>query len=301
LFLKKNYFLRYWPIYSMILPGIAYFIIFQYIPLFGSVIAFQKYNIFSGIWGSEWVGFDNFRIMLEHPNFYRIIRNTLVIAFYKLVLGFPAPILLALLLNEVRQRYFKRFIQTFLYLPHFLSWVIVGGIVINILSPTTGMVNEVIKLFGEKPIFFMQMPEYFRSIVVVSDIWRSVGWGTIIYLAALAGVNMELYESAEVDGASRLRQTISITLPAIMPTIIVLLLINIGDFLNLGAEQLLVLQNPLVLEVGDIIDTYVYRVGLLGGQFSQTAAVGMFKSVIGFILIIGANRLAKLTTGNSIY
>ncbi len=285
----------------MILPGVAYFIIFQYVPLLGSVIAFQKYNIFSGIWGSEWVGFDNFKIMLEHPNFYRILRNTLLIAFYKLAFGFPAPILLALLLNEVARKYYKRVIQTFLYLPHFLSWVIVGGIVMNILSPTTGLLNEIITRLGGESIFFMQKPEYFRSIVVISDIWRNVGWGTIIYLAALASVNMELYEAAEVDGAGRLRQTFSITLPAIMPTVIVLLLINIGDFLNLGAEQLLVLQNPLVLEVGDIIDTYVYRVGLLGGQFSQTAAVGMFKSVVGFILIIGANQLAKRTTGNSIF
>jgi len=298
---RKNYFLKHWQLYSMIFPGLLFFIVFKYIPLAGIWIAFQDYNVFTGIFGSKFVGWKHFQNLFTYPEFFRVLRNTLLISIYQLVYGFPAPIILALFLNEVRKIVFKRIVQTVLYLPHFLSWVIVGGLVINFLSPNSGLLNEVIRMSGREPIFFMQEPAYFRSIVVVSNLWKEVGWGTIIYLAALAGVNPELYEAAEVDGAGKLRQVFSVTLPAILPTIMVLLLLRIGNILDLGFEQVYMLLNPLVAETGEIIDTYIYRVGLLGGQYSYTTAIGLFKSVVGVILVVGANHLSKRLTGNSIY
>jgi len=298
---RKNYYLKHWALYSMILPGIVFFVIFKYVPLMGSVIAFQDYNIYLGITGSKFVGWKHFQNLFDYPDFYRVLRNTILISLYQLVYGFPAPILLALLLNEVRKQFFKRTVQTVLYLPHFLSWVIVGGMVINFLSPRTGLLNELIKLFGGEPIFFLQEPGFFRSIVVASGIWKEVGWSTIIYLAALAGVNPELYEAAEADGAGRFRQAIHISLPSILPTIVVLLLLRIGNILDLGFEQIYILLNPLVWETGEVFDTYIYRIGLIGGQYSYTTAIGLFKSVVGFILLVGFNQLSKRTTGNSIY
>ncbi|MFK7696184.1 ABC transporter permease [Paenibacillus sp. HJGM_3] len=298
---KRNYFVKHWPIYSMILPGLLFFVIFKYIPLGGSVIAFQNYNIFDGVFGSKFVGFKHFENLFAYPEFYRIFRNTLLISLYQLVFGFPAPILLALLLNEVGKAVFKRTVQTILYLPHFLSWVIVGGLVINFLSPSAGLVNDVIEWFGGEPIFFMQEPSYFRTIIVSSGLWKEIGWSTIIYLAALTGINPDLYEAAEVDGAGKLRQVFSITLPSILPTIMVLLLLRIGNILDLGFEQIYIFLNPLVTETGEVFDTYIYRIGLLGGQYSYTTAIGLFKSVIGFVLLVGANFISRRTTGNSIY
>ncbi|WP_238177711.1 ABC transporter permease [Paenibacillus contaminans] len=298
---KKSYFARHWPIYSMIVPGLLFFVVFKYIPLAGSIIAFQDYNVFDGVFGSKFVGMKHFDNLFAYPEFYRVFKNTLLISFYQLLFGFPAPIALALLLNEVRKMMFKRTLQTVLYLPHFISWVIVGGLVINFLSPSTGLLNDVIKWFGGEPVFFMQEPDYFRSIIVISSIWKEVGWGTIIYLAAIAGINPDLYEAAEVDGAGKWRQTISITIPSILPTIMVMLLLRIGNILDLGFEQIYTLLNPLVTETGEVFDTYIYRVGLLGAQYSYTTAIGLFKSVIGFVLLIGANFISRRTTGNSIY
>lgn len=299
--IRKNYFLKYWQIYSMILPGILFFIIFRYIPIFGSVIAFQDYNVFSGILGSEFVGFKHFVNLFTYPEFSRILSNTILISLYQIIFGFPAPIILALLLNEIRKMFFKRVVQTVIYLPHFLSWVIVGGLVISALSPNYGVVNELLNSLGLQKIFFMQNPEYFRGIVVISGIWKEVGWGTIIYLAALAGINPELYEAAEVDGAGKFRQVFCITLPALLPTIMVLLLLRIGNVLDLGFEQIYILLNPLVKVKGDIIDTYIYEVGLLSFQYSYTTAIGIFKSVVGLVLIVGANQLSKKLTGSSLY
>lgn len=298
---KKRYLLKNWQIYSMILPGILFFIIFRYIPLAGSIIAFQDYNVFSGLWGSKFVGFKHFEALFTYPEFFSILRNTILISLYQLIFGFPAPIILALLLNEVRKMMFKRVVQTVIYLPHFLSWVIVGGLVINFLSPNYGIINQLFGYFGIEKIFFMQEPAYFRSIVVISGIWKEVGWNTIIYLAAVAGINSELYEAADMDGASKFRQVFSVTLPALMPTIMVLLLLRIGHILDLGFEQIYILLNPLVKDTGNIIDTYIYEVGLLGSQFSYTTAIGIFKSIIGLILILGANKLSKRLTGNSLY
>ncbi|NHW36196.1 sugar ABC transporter permease [Paenibacillus aceris] len=285
----------------MVLPGLIYFILFKYIPLSGVIIAFQDYSVFTGIFGSSFVGLNHFHNLFTYPEFLRVLKNTLLISIYQIVLGFPAPIALAMLMNEVRKMFFKRAVQTVLYLPHFISWVIVGGLVINFLSPSSGMVNDFLKWLGKEPVFFMQEPNYFRSIVVTSGIWKEVGWGTIIYLAALAGINPELYESAEVDGAGKLKQAFSITLPSLLPTIMVLLLLRVGHVLDLGFEQIYMLLNPLVTETGEVLDTYIYRIGLLGGQYSYTTAIGLFKSLVGVILVVGANQLSKKTTGNSIY
>ncbi|UQZ82448.1 putative multiple-sugar transport system permease YteP [Paenibacillus konkukensis] len=299
--LKSSYVIKNWQIYSMIVPGLLFFVIFKYIPLAGSIIAFQNYTPFGGILGSKFVGLEHFVRLFSYPEFYRVLRNTLLISMYQLIFGFPAPLILALLLNEVRKVAMKRFMQTILYVPHFLSWVILGGMVMTLLSPDRGLVNHVLNSFGSDSVFFMQQPEYFRSIVVISGVWKEAGWGTIVYLAALTGVNPELYEAAEVDGAGKLRQVFSVTIPAIMPTIMVLLLLKIGHMLDLGFEQIYVLLNPLVRETGDILDTYIYEVGLLGGQYSYTTAIGLFKSVVGLILILGANAISKKTTGDSIY
>ncbi|WP_260982243.1 sugar ABC transporter permease [Paenibacillus sp. 32O-W] len=293
--------IRNWPLYTMILPGLIYFVVFKYIPLSGSIIAFQDYNVFDGVWGSSFVGLKHFINLFTYPEFYSVLTNTVLISLYKLFFGFPAPILLALLLNEVRKVLFKRTIQTVLYLPHFLSWVIAGGLIINFLSPSSGIVNEWIRSFCSEPIFFLQEPKYFRTIIVGSGIWKEVGWNTIIYLAALAGINPDLYEAAEVDGAGKLRQAFSITIPSLLPTIIVLLLLNIGHILDLGFEQIYMFLNPLVYETGEVFDTYIYRIGLLGGQFSYTTAIGIFKSIVGFILLFGANYLSKKMTDHSIF
>lgn len=298
---KKSYVLKHWEIYTMVLPGIIFFLLFKYVPLLGTVIAFQDYNVFQGITGSPFVGWKHFVNLFTYPEFYRMFNNTMLISLYQLVFGFPAPLLLALLLNEVGKKLMKKTFQTVIYMPHFLSWVIVGGLIINILSPSSGLINAMLQALGFEPVFFLQEPSYFRSIIVLSGIWKEVGWGTIIFLAALSGINPELYESADVDGAGKLRQVFSITLPSLLPTIMVLLLLKIGSMLDLGFEHIYILLNPLVLDTGEIMDTYIYRIGLLGGQYSYTTAIGLFKAVIGLVLVVGANKLSKKTTGNSIY
>ncbi|MBO0992138.1 ABC transporter permease [Bacillus sp. SD088] len=285
---------KHWMLYIMILPGIIYYIIFKYIPLFGSVIAFQDYQIFKGILGSPWVGLDNFRFLFSYQDFFLVLRNTATIAVYQLVFSFPAPIILALLFNEVRVLLAKKTLQSLFYLPHFLSWVVVGGIVFELLS-TQGIVNAILGFFDVDPILFMQEEKYFRTIVVLSGIWKEIGWGTIIYLAAIAGINPNLYEAAVVDGAGRWKQTIHITIPMLFPTILVLFLLNIGNFLELGFDQIFNLLTPMTYSVGDIIETYVYRAGVLQGQYSMTTAIGLFQSVIGFALLWIFNRLARKT------
>jgi len=298
---RISYFYKNWQLYCMLAPGVLFFLFFKYVPITGSVIAFQDYNIYKGITGSEFVGFKHFLNLFTYPEFSTIFSNTVLISIYQLIFGFPAPIILALLLNEVRKMWFKRTVQTIVYLPHFLSWVIVGGLVINVLSPNYGIVNDLLEQLGFDRIFFMQQPEYFRSIVVASGIWKEVGWNTIIYLAALASINPEMYEAADVDGAGRLRKIVSITLPSLLPTIMILFLLRIGNLLELGFEQIYMLLNPLVAEKGQILDTYIYSIGLLGGQFSYTTAIGIFKSVVGLILILGFNQISKRVTGQTLY
>jgi putative aldouronate transport system permease protein len=294
-------FWKYRALYLISLPGIIYFIVFKYVPLLGSVIAFQDYNIFDGYTGSKWVGLEHFTRMFAHYDFLNILKNTVLIGVYDLLLGFPAPIILALLLNELRIVMYKRLLQTVVYMPHFLSWVIVSGIAIGILSPSTGAVNHFITWLGFEPIYFMGEESWIRTVLISSGIWRDSGYGTIIYLAALAGINPDLYEASEVDGANRWRQTISITLPSLLPTIMILFLLHIGKFLDFGFERVYVFLNPLNKESGEILDTYIYAQGLQGQQFSYTTAIGLFKAVVGVIFIVTGNILSKKTTGESLY
>lgn len=295
---------RMWKVralYFISLPGIAYFLIFKYVPLAGSVIAFQNYNIFKGFTGSEWVGFEHFRTMFQYQDFGRILSNTILLGVYDLIFAFPAPIVLAILLNELRVVFYKRVLQTVVYMPHFLSWVIISGIALGILSPSTGIVNQFLQWLGFEPIYFLGENSYIRSVLIGSGIWRDSGYGTIIYLAALAGINPDLYEAAEVDGAGRWKQTMAITLPSLIPTIMILFLLHIGRFLDLGFERVWVFLNALNTGNGEILDTYIYKAGLLSQQFSYTTAVGLFKSVVGLLLVVTGNILSKKTTGESLY
>lgn len=296
-----RYLWRYRILYLLSVPGILYFFLFKYVPLFGSVIAFQNYNIFKGITGSDWVGLEHFQKMFSHYDFLRILNNTILLGLYDLVIAFPVPILLAILLNEVRMIVFKRLLQTIVYMPHFLSWVVISGIFMGIFSMDAGVVNKALGFLGMQPIYFLGEDSYIRSILIGSGIWRDSGYGTIIFLAAIAGINPDLYEAAEVDGAGRLKQIWSITLPCLLPTIMILLLLHIGKFLDLGFERVFVFLNPLNLESGEILDTYIYKAGLLSQQYSYTTAIGLFKSVVGLMLILLGNFFSKKTTGESLY
>ncbi|QNK55820.1 sugar ABC transporter permease [Paenibacillus sp. PAMC21692] len=292
-FKQRSPWLRYWDLYLMLLPAMLFIIVYKYVPMYGVIIAFKDFNIMKGIMGSSWIGFEHFRQLFMFDEFPRVVRNTIIISFMKLIFGFPAPIIIALLLNELVLKRFKRVVQTFTYIPHFISWVVVGGIVIDLLSPSSGIVNKVIQSLGLEPIFFMSDGQWFRWILVFSDNWKEAGWGAIIYLAAILGINDELYQAARVDGATRLRQIWHVTLPCIRSTIVILLLLRIGNVFDAGFEQILVMYNAMVYEVADIIDTYVYRVGLGQMQFGLTTAAGLFKSVIGCGLLIMANWMAR--------
>jgi putative aldouronate transport system permease protein len=282
---------RNWPLYAMLVPGFIFIILFSYTPMYGVIIAFQDFQPVSGFLGSEFVGLKWFRYLLDMPDFKNVFGNTLVIALYKMFFGQLVPILFALLLNEIRHDLYKRSIQTLVYLPNFLSWVIVGGIFIDLLS-TKGIINKFLNVFGINSIFFLGSNDWFRFTLVATDVWKGFGFGAIIYLAALSGINPELYESAMIDGANRWKQTLHITLPGIIPTIILLATLNLGNVLNAGFEQVLMFYNPAVYQTGDIIDTFVYRAGLIDAQFSLATAVGLFKSVISFFLIVISYKLA---------
>ncbi|MFD1953296.1 ABC transporter permease [Paenibacillus thailandensis] len=288
-------------IYVMILPGLLYFLIFKYIPMFGLVISFQDYKPFKGIFGSEWVGFEHFRRLFTEPDFWMILSNTLILFGMNLLFYFPVPIILALMLNEVRIAFFKRFFQTLVYLPHFMSWVIIVSISYVMLTMDGGIVNELLVYLGMDKINFLLSPEWFRPMYIVQVIWREAGWGTIIYLAAIASVDPQLYEAARMDGAGRFRQIWHITLPAIRSVIIVLLILKIGDVLELGFEHVYLLLNSMNRDVAEIIDTYVYTAGLRQMQFSYSAAVGFFKSLVGLVLVMIANKLSKKFGEEGIY
>jgi putative aldouronate transport system permease protein len=285
----------------MLVPGAVYYIVFHYVPMYGAVIAFKDFSITKGILGSPWVGFKHFEEVFKQDKFWQVFNNTLLISVYRLFFGFPAPILVALLMNEVRKIAFKRFIQTVIYLPHFVSWVILGGILVNLLSLDYGVLNALLKMVGFEPVPFMSNPSYFRSVLVGSMIWKEFGWNTIIYMAALAGINPQLYEAAMIDGAGRFQRMWSITLPCIKSTIIVLLILRLGNMMEAGFEQVFILLNPTVIGVADIIDTYVYRLGLAEGQFSLAATVGLFKSVINFSLLLLANFMARAMGERGLY
>ena len=286
-------------LYLMILPGILYFLIFRYYPMYGAVLAFKDYSVPDGIFGSPWVGLDNFRQVFNSTYFTNILTNTLLISAYRFFFALPAGIILALLLNEVRIGWFKKSVQTVTYLPHFLSWVVVYGVLLAMLS-TDGLVNQPIQSLGGSPINFLANPDWFRTVLVGSGIWKEAGWSAIIYLAALTSISQELYEAASVDGASRLRRIWDISLPGIIPVVALVSLLSLGNLLSAGFEQVFVMYNPAVYRVGDIVDTWVYRNGIQGFQFSVGAAVGLFKGVIGMVLIVFCNWLARRLTGKGI-
>lgn len=295
-------FKRTWPLHMMLVPGLLFAFLFQYVPMGGIVIAFQDFKPWIGILDSPWVGWQNFEYMFNRPDSVQVIWNTLIIASLKIFFGLLAPFTFALFLNEVRQMAFKRTIQTLVYLPHFLSWVILGGILLDILSTDGGIINRILMNgFGIKPIFFLGDGDWFRFTVVVSDVWKDFGFGTIVFLASLAGINPDLYEAAEVDGAGRWKQTLYITIPSIIPITIVIGTLSLGNILNAGFDQIFNLYNPLVYDKGDVIDTFVYRVSLLGGDFGFGTAVGLFKSVVALVLIVISYRLAYRYAGYRIF
>lgn len=296
-----QYVLKHRALYIMLAPGIAYLFVFKYVPLLGSVIAFKDYNIYKGILASDWVGLKYFYQFFNYPQFTRLLWNTLIISFYQTIFAFPAPIVLALLLNELRSAILKRSVQTILYLPHFLSWVIIGGLGYMLLSPQVGLINQWLSAFGWERIHFLQEPGYFRSIIIVSGIWKEMGWNAIIFLAALAGISPSLYEAAKIDGAGRWKQFLHITLPGILPAVMLLLLLKIGHTLDLGFEQIYIFLNPITYATGDVLDTYSYREGIVQGKYSMTTAIGLFKAAVGFLLLLMANRASKSLTGQGIF
>jgi len=283
---------REMPLHLMLLPCVVILIVYSYVPMAGVVIAFQKFIPAKGIFDSEWNGLNNFRFLLMMPNMTQVLWNTIWIAVLKIIASLTMPIMIALLLNEVAHRFVKRSIQTLIYLPHFLSWVILGGILIDILSPSQGVVNQVLTSFGAKPIFFLGDNDWFRTVLVVSDVWKEFGFNTIVYLAALTGINPSLYEAAIVDGANRWKQTWHITLPGMRPIIILLLTLSLGNVLNAGFDQVFNLLSPAVYETGDVLDTFIYRLGLEEYQYGVATAVGLFKSVVSLALISTSYFLA---------
>lgn len=273
------------PLHLMILPGFIVVFIYHYVPMFGAVMAFQNYIPVRGIWHSEWVGLENFIYIFSLPDTLQVIWNTIFIALLKIVAGLAAPMVVALLLNDIGKMLFKRTIQTLIYIPHFLSWVVLGGILIDLLSPSEGIVNGFLKLVGLEPVFFLGDNRWFPYTLMISDVWKEVGFNTIVYMAALTAINPALYESAVIDGANHWRRVWHITLPGIRPMIVLLATLSLGQILNAGFEQVFVLYNPQVYQSGDILDTLVYRIGLVNAQYSIATAVGLFKSVVSLVLV----------------
>lgn len=288
-----------WQYHAMLIPGVILTIIFSYIPLYGVVIAFQKYNVTTGF-HSPWVGFENFAFLFNQPNFLKVIWNTFYISFFKIALGIIVPVAFALLLNEVASRKLKRVYQTLIYMPNFMSWVIMAGILAELLSKD-GIINSIIMMLGGEAIPFLSSPKIFPWTIIFSDCWKEFGFGTVVYLAALTSIDPELYEAARVDGASRWRQTISITLPLMLPIIILKTILSLGNILNAGFDQVFNLYSPIVYESGDIIDTYVYRLGIEHAQYSISTAVGLFKSVVSAVLIGLSQLLADKAAGYRVF
>ena len=286
----------------MLIPVMLYFVLFQYKPMYGAIIAFKDFNAFVGVWDSKWVGFKHFQQFFESYYFWRLLRNTVLLSLYQLIFAFPAAIILALLLNEVRNQVFKKFVQSVSYLPHFISLVVVCGMLIDFLQPD-GIINILLLKAGfiDTPINFLILPEWFRTIFVASGIWQGIGWSSIIFLAALAGINPSLYEAAFVDGAGRWKQMLHITLPGIMPTIIILLILNIGSFMAIGSDKIILLYNPATYETADVIGSFVFRRGIMEANYSFTAAVGLFNSVINLILLVTINQVAKKKAESSLW
>jgi len=297
--IKKD-FQRNWTLYLLVLPVIIFYAVFMYKPMYGAIIAFMDYTPAKGISGSEWVGFTNFARFFSSPYFVRLLRNTLLLSIYSIVFGFPAPIILALLLNEVGSKKFKKISQTVTYLPHFVSMVVICGMIKDFCL-STGLINDIIAFFGGERVPLLQDPRYFRTIYTVSSIWQEVGWGSIIYLSALSGVDAQLYEAAAIDGAGRWKQTLHVTLPGIMPTIIVMLILRMGSLMSMGYEKTILLYNSAIYETADIISSYVYRVGLIEQDWSYSTAIGLFNSVINCVLLVVTNMISKKTTESSLW
>ncbi|MDQ0897732.1 putative aldouronate transport system permease protein [Paenibacillus sp. V4I7] len=288
-------------LYFMVLPGLLYFLIFKYWPMYGIFIAFKDYQPFLGFWDSPFVGLKHFESLFSDSNFLVLFRNTLILATYNILFFFPLPIVIALMLNELRQEFIKKTVQTLIYIPHFMSWVVVVGIAYIFLTTEGGIVNELLVRYGGEKINFLVSNDWFRTIITAEVIWKEMGWGTIIFLAALAGVDTQLYEAARMDGANRIRQLWHITLPAIRSTIVILLILRLGHFLDTGFEQIFLMLNAMNREVGEVFDTYVYSVGISQGQYSFSTAVGLFKSIVGLILVLVSNHLAKKFGEEGIY
>lgn len=280
-------------LFLMLLPVFLYFITFSYIPMIGNVMAFQNYSVGKGFLHSEWVGLKWFKEFFGSVYFGRLIKNTVAISVYSLLIGFPIPIIFALLLNEIKDGPFKRITQTISYLPHFISVVVVVGLMFNFLSPIDGLVNMLLNSMGKETINFMSDPKWFRTLYIGSGIWQNFGWDSIIYLAALSSVDPQLYESAQIDGAGKFKQMLHITLPGIAPTIIILLIMKVGNIMNVGFEKIILMYSPAIYETADVISTYVYRRGILGSQFGFSSAVGLFNSVINFLLLFTVNKISR--------
>ena len=291
---------RDWPLYTFAIAPLIFLAIFRYLPMLGNVIAFRRFRPGGNIFGDEWVGTLYVDMFIRDPAFWNVFSNTVIIGGMTLVVCFPLPIILALMLNEVRRKHFKKIVQSISYLPHFLSVVIVVGMVYQLLS-LQGTVNQITEAFGGDPVSFLQKPEWFRFIYVASEAWQTVGWGTILYLAALTAVDDALYEASRIDGANRWQQTWHVTIPGIRPTMVTLLILNIGNFLNVGFEKVLLLYNPMTYSTGDVISTYLYRVGLVSNNLSYAAAIGLFQAIIGFAMVMSANYISKRLVGTSLW
>ncbi|MEF2246738.1 ABC transporter permease subunit [Paenibacillus sp. IITD108] len=289
-------------LYMMLAPVIAYFLLFEYKPMYGAIIAFKNFNPYQGIWDSPWVGFKHFNHFFDSYYFWRLLKNTVLISVYSLLIIFPASIIFALMLNEVRSKWYKTIAQTMSYLPHFISLIVICGMIIDFTSPN-GIINRLIMGLGlvQEPVNFLILPEWFRSLYIGSGLWQSIGWNSIIYLAALAGISPSLYEAAVVDGAGRWRQLWNITIPSILPTILILLILNIGSLMSVGWDKIILLYNSATYETADVISTFVYRRGIMEADYSFSAAVGLFNSAINFTLLIIANRISRKTTESSLW
>lgn len=290
-----------WQLYSLLVLPLMYYLVFKYGPMIGNVIAFRRFRPGGPVLGTEWVGLKYFNMFIHDSTFWQVFKNTLTLSGLSLIIGFPIPIIFALLLNELKGNKFKRFVQTASYLPHFLSTAIVAGMIMELLSPSSGVINMIIKSLGGKTINFLSEPGWFRTIYVSSGIWQGMGWGAILYLAALSNINMELYESAKIDGANRWKQTLHITIPGILPTVVTLLILNIGGLLGVGFEKIMLLYNPLTYSTADVISTYLYRLGLQSSNFSYATAIGLFEAIIGLILVYSANLVSRKLTENSLW
>lgn len=294
------YLRRYWQLYALLILPVSYFIIFKYGPMYGILIAFKDFNFFQGINGSEWIGFDAFREVFAMSDFYKTLRNTLMLNFLDLLVSFPAPLFLAIMLYELKVVWFKKLSQTILYIPHFISWVIIGGIVYQVFGTQSGMINNIVTSLGFEAIPFLTDKNDWLVTYLAVGVWQSAGWGTIIYLAALTGINRELFEAADVDGASRLRKIWSITLPSLKPTIVTLLIINLGHMIAIGFERPYIIGNTAVRDYSDVLSTFVYRIGIESGQYTLATVVGLFQAVVGLIFVLGANYTSKKLADQSI-